>query len=558
MRILLTLIVLFGVVHNNVSAQDSDAGIRMWTDVTGQFKVEAALVRVTRNEVTLRTAAGADITVPLEKLNADGIKHARQGFRFHYTPGPGSQSLNELGQKYLDAIKKQDGGAILDMYIPWDVMATENPRISGLTEERKNEARKRWELEFKDEQDPQSPQGQRVPHFLNGEFQRRKATQGFDLTAAQFVEVQGGHGPAAGWLTAPGPVAVKGDPTGQFAHNPRIIFKLPNYPDRLFYIDMADCIKFAESRWYLARFGNTRDFFGFCIPKSPKEAAKTSIAIERLMAPFENLTIGVGFADYSRTKFSGATRHADGTLGFRQRDADGKLVFAPIQELPPDVYVSSVSVEGKEGSTSTGIRELITVLREIPSLRSLTFNSIPDDLSEIVNAVERLPCDLEVIRLMSLPALSDADAARIFSRHRLVSSVSISDCQNLGSKTIQAILSEKHLQSLDLSLLPKVAYDDLVLCKNCVDLNSLYLGDLPLSSFDIQRLLAETTAQVITLSKTTLTPADVRILRTAPEMPWEWRNLTLSGVALKGLSDAEQTAIEETFESTNDGTLSIR
>ncbi|MHB8901823.1 MAG: SHD1 domain-containing protein [Thermoguttaceae bacterium] len=53
--------------------------IRTWTDITGQFKVEGALVELRQGQVSLRSAEGGLVAVPLERLSAadqDYVKKA--------------------------------------------------------------------------------------------------------------------------------------------------------------------------------------------------------------------------------------------------------------------------------------------------------------------------------------------------------------------------------------------------------------------------------------------------------------------------------------------------
>jgi SLA1 homology domain 1, SHD1 len=53
------------------ATDDLKTVLRTWTDVTGKHKIEATLVSKTDSEVTLRTDAGREITLPLEKLSEE-------------------------------------------------------------------------------------------------------------------------------------------------------------------------------------------------------------------------------------------------------------------------------------------------------------------------------------------------------------------------------------------------------------------------------------------------------------------------------------------------------
>lgn len=52
-----------------LSASDFVNTLRTWTDVTGKHKIEAYFVRKTDSEVTLKTDAGRELTLPLAKLS---------------------------------------------------------------------------------------------------------------------------------------------------------------------------------------------------------------------------------------------------------------------------------------------------------------------------------------------------------------------------------------------------------------------------------------------------------------------------------------------------------
>ncbi len=53
------------------ATDDLKTVLRTWTDVTGKHKIEATLVSKTDSEVTLKTDAGREITLPLEKLSEE-------------------------------------------------------------------------------------------------------------------------------------------------------------------------------------------------------------------------------------------------------------------------------------------------------------------------------------------------------------------------------------------------------------------------------------------------------------------------------------------------------
>lgn len=74
---------------------------RQWTDVTGAYRVEAELVTVRSGKVYLEKTDGNVITVPLEKLSKDDLRHLnglpryKNYFKAHPIPGleePGSSA----------------------------------------------------------------------------------------------------------------------------------------------------------------------------------------------------------------------------------------------------------------------------------------------------------------------------------------------------------------------------------------------------------------------------------------------------------------------------------
>jgi len=75
---LATLIVVTAVPHLGAAAEGLDAGrsappdaARIWTDRTGQYRVEARLVERTEDVVVLDTADGRRVTVPIAQLSRD-------------------------------------------------------------------------------------------------------------------------------------------------------------------------------------------------------------------------------------------------------------------------------------------------------------------------------------------------------------------------------------------------------------------------------------------------------------------------------------------------------
>ena len=50
------------------SGDDLTRVLRTWTDVTGKYKIEARFLKRTKDELTIKTDAGREITMPIEKL----------------------------------------------------------------------------------------------------------------------------------------------------------------------------------------------------------------------------------------------------------------------------------------------------------------------------------------------------------------------------------------------------------------------------------------------------------------------------------------------------------
>ena len=64
---------VFGDESNTASANGEV--YRVWTDVTGKFKIEATVIQQDASNVVLRKRNGETVTVPLSKLSADDLKH---------------------------------------------------------------------------------------------------------------------------------------------------------------------------------------------------------------------------------------------------------------------------------------------------------------------------------------------------------------------------------------------------------------------------------------------------------------------------------------------------
>jgi hypothetical protein len=60
------------------SAPSPTAGLRTWTDTTGQFKIEAKMVGMIGNSIRLAKADGTIVNVPLDKLSPADVAAARQ------------------------------------------------------------------------------------------------------------------------------------------------------------------------------------------------------------------------------------------------------------------------------------------------------------------------------------------------------------------------------------------------------------------------------------------------------------------------------------------------
>ncbi|MCP4850017.1 MAG: hypothetical protein GY899_18915, partial [Verrucomicrobiaceae bacterium] len=64
--VLLPLLIILGTSFS--AAQDAKSELRTWTSIIGT-KVEAELVSLTGNQVTLKTKAGKTLKLPLNKLS---------------------------------------------------------------------------------------------------------------------------------------------------------------------------------------------------------------------------------------------------------------------------------------------------------------------------------------------------------------------------------------------------------------------------------------------------------------------------------------------------------
>lgn len=53
---------------SGITDEELSQVLRTWTDVTGKHKIEARYVSRTEDQVTIKTDAGREITMPIEKL----------------------------------------------------------------------------------------------------------------------------------------------------------------------------------------------------------------------------------------------------------------------------------------------------------------------------------------------------------------------------------------------------------------------------------------------------------------------------------------------------------
>jgi hypothetical protein len=585
MRILLTVITLLGVVHNNVSAQDSDAGIRTWSDITGQFQVQAELVRVTSDAVDLKTTNGV-ISVPLEKLDKVDQQYAMKGFQFGYQSDGGYDSAEELAKAYLAALKERSGQKILNMYVPQEVFLTGVSKSGGVNAEQLERARTSWRDEIYPENEHDDCQGQRTAHFLNGQFQKIMIEDGFDINKAEVTGVF----PKNYITTNPFVDSKSRGPFGIFNCELRISFS--DKPE-VFEIDIP-AFGFFEGKWYISRFGNVYYFSVDKVrPKSSRPVSEVLADISRLRKTDKTIRpyVSVRTPNGQFLSSLGQFDEDDEEVTFRdqlwdetsQRYTKQRLT---LDRLPQGTQITSLTIGPSfSPAKQVGIEDATTILEVLstnPSIDSLSIdnielspsfdlariiNSLPDDFrylslsgvkcstSELGRALNSLPSKLKTLRIYKVANLEDYT---FLSRLTELKSLTLWRLEG-GDNLSTAIAGLKQLESLTLRKVTGISAAGMmaIVDSHKSGKSDITLKVLQLSVVDYAKVLPFLTYKEVEIGEDTFSLRDARSFRVAPRYPWEFRRLKVSSDAFKDLSDEDEAMTEEAFKLINSPRVSL-
>ena len=588
----LLLVVLYHSADpSQAFAQPSGNQIRTWTDSTGQFQIQAELIRVTSADVDLKTSNGT-VTVPFNKLSKPDQQHAMKGFLFSYESDGGYNSPEELASAYLAALKERSGQKIFNMYIPEEIYISGIKAISAaggrpVTDEAVARVRERWRGEIYPE-DEWDCQGQRTAHFTNGEFQSRLLQDGFDINTAQVSEVL-----ARDYITTnPLKDSEHRGPVGIFDTSLRITFA--NRPG-IYEIDVPTLGCFG-GKWYFGRFGNINYFQVKRLPPNAGRSVADVISdLKRLKTMF-NASISVEtpnghretlgeFSDVELEKITFRTQTWDAV---EKRYSKKDL---PLTELPEGTQLAGITIRPKRGGpdvlSEAGAALVLQVIAVNPSLEFISIddleysphlvkiiNALPDELQSITfsgkgqipeQALNALPNKLQRLNIYDLiltdfsflKRLSNLESLSLRGYYTENSTFSLKD--DGAESLVNAIGQLKQLDSLTLRRIGGLSADNLSTISQAHPMGrrGIQLDHLGLGITDYAQILPKLKWKTIELTEDSFSLRDARSLQLAATTPWEFRILTFGSSAFKDLSDEEEEATGKAFHINNGPRVSI-